>query len=46
MYNLIYYKDNFDMLKAPLDYITSPKYIKQMKGNFDGFKYNKKTKFI
>ena len=28
MYNLIYYKDNFDMLKAPLDYITSPKYIK------------------
>ena len=28
MYNLIYYKDNLDMLKAPLDYITSPKYIK------------------
>ena len=28
MYNLIYYKNNFDMLKAPLDYITSPKYIK------------------
>lgn len=28
IYNLIYYKDNLDMLKAPLDYITSPKYIK------------------
>lgn len=28
MYNLIYYKNNISMLKGPMDYMTSPKYIK------------------
>ena len=28
MYNLIYYKNNISKLKGPMDYMTSPKYIK------------------
>ena len=28
MYNLIYYKNNLSSLKGPIDYMTSPKYIK------------------
>lgn len=29
MYNLIYYKNNISMLKGPMDYMTSPKYIRK-----------------